>query len=157
LVRAKAAGFGGAPRDAGQGRRNPSLSVFYKGDYYMPNFTRVMFIRHKQKELLQLDFSECAPEELLIHIKKARDIITQQPPNSMRIITNLTDLRVNKDTVKILKEYIELNKSFVLASAVFGVSAQTKVLFNTVITLARRDIRLFDTEEAAKDWLAEQK
>jgi hypothetical protein len=123
----------------------------------VPNFTRVMFVRHKQKELLRLDFSECTHEELLEHIAKARDIITQQLPNSLRVITNLTNLRVNKDTVKILREYIELNKPFVLASAVFGVSSQNKVLFNTVITLAHRDIRLFDSEEAAKDWLAEQK
>ena len=123
----------------------------------MPNFTRVMFIRHKQKEILRLDFSECTYDELVTQVTKARDIITQQPPNSLRVLTNLTNLRVNKDTVKVLKEYIELNKQFILASAVFGISSQTQVLFNTVITLAHREIHLFEGEEAAKDWLAEQK
>lgn len=116
-----------------------------------------MFVRHKQKEILHLDFSDCTYEELLPQITKARDIITQQPPNSVRVLTNVTNLRVTKDTVKALKEYIQLNKPFILASAVCGISSQTQVLFNTLTTLARRDIRLFDSEEAAKDWLAEQK
>ena len=123
----------------------------------MPNFTRVMFIRHKQKEILHLDFSECAYEDLVAQVTKARDIITQQPPNSLRVLTNVTNLRINRDTVKVLKEYIQLNKPFILASAVFGVSSQTQVLFNTVTALAHRDIHLFENEEAAKDWLAEQK
>ncbi|MDD5131284.1 MAG: hypothetical protein PHH44_01335 [bacterium] len=116
-----------------------------------------MFIRHKQKEILQLDFSECSYEELVAQITKARDIIIQQPPNSLRVITNLTNLRINKDSVKVLKEYIHLNKPFILASAVFGISSQTKVLFDTVTALAHRDIHLFDSEETAKDWLTEQK
>lgn len=123
----------------------------------MPNFTRVMFIRHKQKEILQLDFSECSYEELVALVTKARDIISQQTPNSLLVLTNVADIRVNKDVVKTLREYLELNKPFIKASAVTGVNSQTQVLFNTIITLARRDIKLFDNEEAAKNWLVEQK
>ncbi len=119
-------------------------------------YTRVMFIRHKQKEILSINFSEATYEEFVVEIKKARDIIAQQPPNSIRVLTNLKQIRVNKDMIKTFKEYIDLNKPFVLACALFGVSAQTKVLFQTVIALSHRDIRIFDTEEQAKDWLAEQ-
>ncbi len=121
------------------------------------HYTRVMFIRHKQKEILSINFSEVTYDEFLVEIKKARDIISQQPPQSIRILTNLKQLRVNKEMIKTFKEYIELNKPFVLACALFGVSEQTKVLFQTVIALAHRDIQIFDTEEQAKDWLAEQK
>lgn len=123
----------------------------------MPNFTRVMFTRHKQKEILNLDFSECVYEELVAHIAKARDIISQQPPNSLLVLTNVTNMHINKDVAKTLREYLELNKPFVKASAVIGITSQTQVLFNTIITLARREIKVFDNEAAAKDWLAEQK
>ncbi len=123
----------------------------------MPNFTRVMFIRHKQKEILQLDFSECLYEELMTLVTKSRDIISQQPPNSLLVFTNLADIRINKDVAKTMREYLELNKPFIKASAVIGITSQTQVLFNTIITLARREIKVFDNEAAAKDWLVEQK
>ncbi len=123
----------------------------------MSNFIRVMFIRHNNKEILFINLAKCSEDEFKTEFEKAREIISQQPPHSLLTLTDFTDIKYNREMVMFLREVAAYNKPFVKAAAVVGVTGMEKIIYDAVIKLTRRKIELFNTLEAAKDWLVEQK
>lgn len=122
----------------------------------MLNFIRVMFVRHKNREILFINLANCSEDEFKTELEKAREIIAQQLPYSLLTLTDFTDLQYNRDMASALKEFTAHNKPFVKAAAVVGVTGLKKIIYDALIKITKRKIELFDTLEAAKDWLIEQ-
>jgi hypothetical protein len=122
----------------------------------MPDYTRVMFIRHKNKEILSMDFSKCNTGEFLAAIEKARGIISQQSPNSLLTLTNVNDFTFNKEMSRAMKEFATHNKPFVKAAAVVGVGGLKKIIYDAIQRFSNSDFMYFNDIESAKDWLAVQ-
>jgi hypothetical protein len=122
----------------------------------MPDYTRVMFIRHKNKEILSMNFSKCNTEEFMAAITKAREIISQQSPNSLLTLTNVNDFTFNKEMSRAMKEFATHNKPFVKAAAVVGVGGLKKIIYDAIQRFSNSDFMYFNDLETAKDWLAEQ-
>ncbi len=122
----------------------------------MPDYSRVMFIRHKGKEILQLDFSKCKYEEFLVEVEKARGIVTEQAPKSLLILKIVQDFNFNKEITRSMKEFATHNLPFVKAAAVVGVTGLKKIIYDAIERLTGSEFRYFNDVDTAKDWLAEQ-
>ncbi len=117
---------------------------------------RVKFIEHKGKKILHLDFSQARADEVIHIIRKAKDVIAAQPANSIRTLTDVTDLKFNTDASEAMKEFASHNKPFVTAAAVVGVTGLKRIIYNAVVKFSGRNLVVFDSHGQAKDWLVEQ-
>jgi hypothetical protein len=115
---------------------------------------RVKFVEHKGKKILLVNMSNCLENEVLAVIEDAKKIIAVQPEKSLLILTDVTHSRYNAAVVAAMQMYTRGNKKFVKASAVVGVNAIKKIIFNKIMEASERELNAFETIEKAKDWLA---
>ncbi len=72
----------------------------------------------------------------------------------MLTVTHVKDAQVDMQVVDTLRKLAEGNAPYVKAACVTGLSQPQKIVFYTVKILSRRDLKLLDTVEEAKDFLA---
>jgi hypothetical protein len=58
---------------------------------------RVKFIKHLEKKILLLDFSNSGAVEVLKIIEDAKRVISTQPENSFLTLTDATNARFNEE------------------------------------------------------------
>jgi hypothetical protein len=118
---------------------------------------RTRFVDHKGKRILLLDYSGMtSPEEEIAEIRHSIDVVAGQPRDSLLVLTDVSDARYNAASLQALKELAAHNAPFVTASAVVGITGLRRIAYQAVIVFSKRNIRAFDTREAAKDWLVTQ-
>jgi hypothetical protein len=114
---------------------------------------KVQFIQHNGKEILLLDFSRCTVTDALAIIDEAAVTIRTRPQQSLLTLADVTDMRFDDKLNQRMKEFTALNKPYVKAAAVVGVTGLKKILFQAVMTFSKRKIHAFDDRETAKAWL----
>jgi hypothetical protein len=114
---------------------------------------RVSFIKHREKEILFLDFSNSQPHEVLQTIEDAKQLIKARPERSLLTLTDVTNARFNEQVGDQLKQFTAHNKPYVKAGAVVGVTGLKRIIFSAVVTFSRRNLETFDDLEQAKHWL----
>ena len=117
---------------------------------------RVTFIRHRDAEILLIDWSGATADEILAAIGQARKLIGSRPHNSVLTLTDVSDGRVDRRVTETLKDYVAHNKPFVRAGAVVGLNELKSVIFNFVNRATGRTLRAMGSRDEAKEWLAEQ-
>jgi hypothetical protein len=117
---------------------------------------RIRFIEHRGKTILHLDLTQAKPDDILRLIDRAKPVIAAQPPQSVRTLTDVTDLKFNTTASEALKAFVAHNKPFVKAAAVVGVTGLKQIIYNAVVKFSGRNLVAFDTSSQAKDWLATQ-
>jgi hypothetical protein len=113
----------------------------------------VKFIKYKGQAILQIDFEQCTPAEMLERIQFARAVIGGQPLASVRTLTLVKGARFNKGTSEALKDYTAHNKPFVKVAAIVGLSGLQEIVYNVVIRVTGRKIATFSDMDAAKEFL----
>ncbi len=114
---------------------------------------RVRFIRHQEKEILFLDFSNSATDDVLKTIEVAKQLIGTKPEKSLLTLTDVTNARFNEEVGDGMKRFTAYNKPYVKAAAVVGITGLKKIIFGAVMAFSQRKIEAFDDLEAAKRWL----
>lgn len=118
---------------------------------------RVQQIVHRGKDIVFTDMSGLASsDEQIAVLQRARDLICAQPPGSVRSLIDYTDLHYNIPGVHAQKEFSAAVGPHMKASAVVGITGMLQVVYRSVVKLTKRKIVMFDSREAALDWLAEQ-
>ena len=111
-------------------------------------------INHKGINIFYTDFSNTKSEQdINLIIEECINYIRKQPLNSLIAVTNMEKMFFNKKVAGIFPKYLKDNKPYMKKSAVFGMSGLARILFNSIMKLAGRDVRSFETEEQAKDFL----
>jgi hypothetical protein len=122
-----------------------------------PRADRTRFVDHRGQRILLFDFEGLRePEESLREIERARSFVATQPRKSLRILTNVRDARYNGAVLQGMKELASHDEPYVTASAVVGLSGLLRIAYTAVTVFSKRNIRVFDDEGEAKDWLATQ-
>jgi len=116
---------------------------------------RVKFIKHLDKEILHLDFSNSTPGEVLQTIETAKKVISGKPKNSLLTLTDVTNARFNEAVGDGMKQFTAHNKPYVKAAAVVGVTGLKRIIFTAVIAFSKRNLETFDSVDEAKQWLAD--
>ncbi|WP_371802540.1 hypothetical protein [Candidatus Lokiarchaeum ossiferum] len=113
----------------------------------------IKFITHHEKKILHLDFAGCNSTEVSALINDAKKVIAAQPHYSLSVISDVTDMKANKEVTQMMKEFTAHNKPYVKQSAVLGITGIKKVLYQAVIKFSNRKITLANTMEEAKEYL----
>ncbi len=115
---------------------------------------RVRFIRHQEKDILFLDFSNSGTDDVLRTIEDAKRVISGRPEMSLLTLTDVTNARFNEQVGEGMKQLTAHNRPYVKAAAVVGITGLKKIIFGAVMAFSRRNIESFDTVDEAKRWLA---
>jgi hypothetical protein len=114
---------------------------------------RVKFIKHQEKEILLLDFSNSTADEVLKIIEQAKRVISSRPQQSLLTLTDVTNARFNADVSEQMKAFTVHNKPYVRAGAVVGITGLKRIIFSAVVAFSQRKLESFDDREEAKQWL----
>lgn len=115
---------------------------------------RVVFVEHKGKQILLIDFSHCQPAEILEVMAQAGRIVSTQPKGSVLTLTDGTDAHYNSQVTEAMRQYVKDNQPYVRAAAVVGMSGLRKVVMQTLKVLTKREFSLCDSRQEAMDYLA---
>jgi hypothetical protein len=114
----------------------------------------VEVINHKGKEICYLDFSHLRDEkEIQALINEGKKHIRSKIPGSVFNLSNIEEMHFNGEIREMFSEFVKGNKTYIKASAVVGVSGLKQIVFNGIMKITGRDIRSFNTNDQAKDWL----
>jgi hypothetical protein len=118
---------------------------------------RTRFIEHKGKRILLLDYAGVRdPDEAVASIRHSMDLVARQPLNSLLVMTVVRDARYNAAVLQAMKELAAHNAPYVKASAVVGMSGLHRIAYTAVLMFSKRNIKTFDEEAQALDWLVSQ-
>ena len=118
---------------------------------------RTRFIEHQGHRILLLDYAGVRdPDEALRSIRESMDVVARQPPGSLLVMTVVRDARYNAAVLQGMKELAAHNAPYVKASAVVGMSGLHRIAYQAVILFSKRNIKVFDQEADALDWLVSQ-
>ena len=117
---------------------------------------RISFVSHKGRRVLLLDFSGIAKaDDALAVIAYARSFVARQPQASLFTLTDISDSDYNRKVTDALMELGKHNKPYVIAGGAVGVTGLSKIVFKSILAFSgRTNIQLFESREAALDWLA---
>lgn len=118
--------------------------------------TRVIFLDDGPKRILHLNFSNAKVQDVLMAIDHAMPIIASHAPESLLILTDVSDARFDTEVGNRLKEFTSHNKPYVRASAVIGVTGLKKIMFDAINRFSGRNLRAFDNKHEAISWLHTQ-
>ena len=118
---------------------------------------RTRFIEHKGKQILLLDYAGVRdPDEALRSIEHSKHVVASQPASSLLVMTVVRDARYNAAVLQAMKELASHNEPYVRHSAVVGMSGLHRIAYQAVILFSKRNIKVFDQEAEALDWLVTQ-
>lgn len=116
---------------------------------------RIKNITFKGKEMLYLDFSNLKTEaEIETIINTASKLIRSKPAHSMLIMSNYKDTFFNRSILSTFSEFASGNQQHVGASVAFGLSGISRIAFDGVIRLTRRNMKVVSTQLEAQEYLA---
>lgn len=106
------------------------------------------------KEIHRVEFSNHTPEEHKEISDKIVEEIRKLPEKSVLMLTVMAEgFRFNSSVQEIQKEYSRNLTPYLKRSAMVGASGLIKVLLAGVRIALGREIRTFNTEKEAMDWL----
>ena len=105
--------------------------------------------------VLYLDYANFKQdiEALREEVRQADDEIQREPKGSVLVLIDLRETVATGAVVTLFKESSALTDPYVRKHALIGVSGMKRFLADKVAKLTRRQMRLFDTQEQALDWL----
>ena len=117
---------------------------------------RVEFVTQDGLRYLYNNMSECQPEETEACLHRSHELMCKEPEKTVYVLANVKGIRFNKQIVQTFKDVTKLNAPYVKTTAVYGLEGFSKLLVNTVAKFSSREMKAFDTLEAAQNWLVAQ-
>lgn len=119
---------------------------------------RIRYVQHRGRQILVQDFSNIDDHDAALETIEAakRTVAEREEDGSLLVLTVGHGSRYDKRMLNALKELAAHHTPYVRASAVVTDSGLHRVAIYAVSRFAGRNIKAFDGEEAAKDWLVEQ-
>jgi hypothetical protein len=111
------------------------------------------------KRILYCDFSQFGTnvDTLSAEIDAADDAILREPKDSVLLLADLRGTVTSSAVVDLFKKSSARTKGYVKKQAIVGLSGIQKMLAQAVAWFSRETFVLFDTPEAARDWLVADK
>jgi len=116
----------------------------------------VEVIEHQGCAVTVLHLANSKPDESIVVFREAQAHLSLQPPKSVRLLTDVTDVVFNQTSLAALQEFSRANTPRIAVSAVVGADGLRSVALRTIAFLTGRDIRACETREEALEWLTSQ-
>ena len=113
------------------------------------------WIDHAGQRIIYCDFRSFGRdvEALRAEVDATDDDITRQPPMSVLALIDVRGTTTSLEAVDVFKKSAARSKGFILRQAVVGVAGIQKILAQAVARFSSEELHLFDTVDAAKEWL----
>lgn len=112
-------------------------------------------IVHKGKIMIVIDLANCEIKDIPGVLAESRKLVCSFPLQSVLAVTDVTGAKYNRETIGLMREYASATAPYTKAGALVGVTDLKRVIYNTIMTLIRKNYPVFDTVEQALDWLSE--
>ena len=114
---------------------------------------RVRWITHQGKQILFLDLTNCTAQEVIQSVNEVQRIVTTQPINSVRTLSDLNGAQFSRDAVTRIQEVAVFDRPHVSRAALLGADSLPQVFYDALKAFSRREFPRFKTREEAMDWL----
>ena len=113
------------------------------------------WIRWHDREVLYQDFTGCASDLVALEreVRAVDALITRQPRGSVLGLADLTDTLASAGAVQLFKQSASQTKPFISRQALIGISGMKRYAAQTVALFAGQPMKVFESREAALDWL----
>jgi hypothetical protein len=120
---------------------------------------RLKKISHRGCTILFTDYSNFSTfDEWKVLLDAERAMMPGERPGSVLALAVFTGSRLSASVFSAIKELSVINKPYVKASALVGLSSlQQAVFLKGIERTSDRSFGLFDSVEEAKDWLADRR
>jgi hypothetical protein len=115
-------------------------------------------IQYQGKSIFFADFSNLQTiSEIESVITENKAFMKKQSANSMFTLTTIEGMHFNNEIKELFIELGKHNKPYVKAGALVGVTGLKQIMYNGIMKLIGRDMKLFSTIEQAQQWLVSLK
>lgn len=116
---------------------------------------RLAFIEHKGKRILTINSVGADLKMVRAIAAECWHVVSQQEPHSVRTLNDLNSGEFTSETVKVFSELAAKNRPYVVRAAVIGIKGMRFFAYQTVVSITKRPLKLFDDRNQALDWLAQ--
>ena len=116
---------------------------------------RLGFIEHKGKRILTINSVGADLKMVKAIAAECWHIVSRQELQSVRTLNDITGGEFTTETVRIFSELAAKNRPYVVRAAVIGIKGMRFFAYQTVVSLTKRPLKLFDNRTEALDWLSQ--
>lgn len=116
---------------------------------------RIRFITHMAKQILLVDFSNCAAREVERLTREVPEHVTVRPRGSVRLLVDFTHASFEGEVLRAMKESAVFNKPFIKKSAWVGADDVPSAFVQSLKKFSKREFPSFESREEALKWLVE--
>lgn len=116
------------------------------------------WIRWHDHEVLYQDFTGCRDDlaALRSEVEAVDALITRQPRGSVLALADLMDTTASAGAVQLFKTSATQTKPFIARQALIGMHGMKRYAAQTVALFSGQPMKVFETREAALDWLVSE-
>jgi len=114
---------------------------------------RILFVEHKGKRILLLDFSHSDAAQMQLLLEYVRITVAQHGHESIVTLADFTGATVDHTVATRIKEVLTLDRPFVKKTAWVGAESIPHAFMENFHNFSQREIVTFKTREEAMDWL----
>ena len=115
---------------------------------------RIKFIQHKGKRIFCNDYTGLSPEEAVEMLGEITKAEVKEPIGSILSCGNYTNMKFNLNVVNAFNKDTKENSKYYKATACVGIKGLIKVMYDAVSKFTKQDMKTFESESEALDWLA---
>ena len=119
---------------------------------------RSKWLEHKGKKIFCQDFSGFDighSEGVLAELEAVQSEVVKHPLNSVLVLADFRETAVGRDLLQAMTQSSNLTKAHVRKTAVLGITGTKRFFANLLMNVTGQNLVLFEDEEKAKDWLAQ--
>ena len=116
---------------------------------------RIQTLQYRGKNILHLDYSNLSEKQYLKANQDIEKYLCKLNKNNLLILTDITGDHISIDALKNSKKMSESIKKYVKKNAVIGLSTSHSVFLKAMKYFTDLNIKSFDTEEEALEWLTD--
>lgn len=117
---------------------------------------RLQLVKHRGKSIVLADASNGPPDECIELAIALRKMVAQYKPQTALLLVDVSGTKYNDEIVRETITTCKANTPHVKASALIGICGLKRIVLISMIRATGRSFKLFDSREAALDWLADQ-
>lgn len=117
---------------------------------------KVEIINRRGKKIVYTDLARADVADFSSVLEMSTKVIVANPQSSVLAVMDVTEAKYNRETVRMMSNYVAFIRPYLKAGAVVGVTGLKKVVYDTIMQIYKAKYPLFSTVEQACDWLVEQ-
>jgi len=115
--------------------------------------SRIRFISQNKKQILLVDLSNCSATEVEEIVRAVPAVVTDQPRDSVLVLSDFTGASFNKEAVLAMKESAVFDKPHVKKSAWVGAESLPEEFQKSIKRFSQREFLRFNNQQEALEWL----